>query len=135
GHLEGNKTLRAVGSGLKNVCRDYDYIARMGGDEFVVLLPGASALDIEGRLPQLRQVVAAAGAHVSQGVVVTASIGVAYFPHDGVDAETLLAEADRRMYQEKRATKKSRAAGTISIDSGRDMDSWAASADGSPLIQ
>ena len=42
GHLEGNKVLQRVAAGLKSACREYDYVARMGGDEFVVLLPGAN---------------------------------------------------------------------------------------------
>src|SRR5258708_17776696 len=40
GHLEGNRVLRVVSKGLQSVCRDYDYVARMGGDEFVIILPG-----------------------------------------------------------------------------------------------
>ena len=41
GHLEGNKVLRLVADALRSRCREYDYVARMGGDEFVLLLPGS----------------------------------------------------------------------------------------------
>src|SRR5581483_11688307 len=40
GHLEGNKVLKRVAEGLSQTCREYDYVARMGGDEFVLLLTG-----------------------------------------------------------------------------------------------
>ncbi len=105
GHLEGNKVLHAAASGLKSVCREYDYVARMGGDEFVVLLPGVTASDIDGKLAQLRDMVTRLGHETFAGNGLTVSIGVAHFPTDGTDAEQLLAEADRRMYKEKRAQK------------------------------
>jgi diguanylate cyclase (GGDEF)-like protein len=110
GHLEGNRVLRGVAAGLKSACREYDYVARMGGDEFVVLLPGVRPLDIEPKLAQFRQVVAQVSSHSMNDGLLTVSIGVASFPHDGKDAEQLLAEADRRMYHEKRTRKHSRSA-------------------------
>jgi diguanylate cyclase (GGDEF)-like protein/putative nucleotidyltransferase with HDIG domain len=108
GHLEGNKMLRNLGSALKGVCRDYDYVARMGGDEFVVLLPGVRPIDVEKKVAQLHEVVAQIRDRLPD-CQITASIGVAMFPRDGSDAETLLAEADRRMYQQKRSNRRSRA--------------------------
>ncbi len=54
GHLEGNKVLKAVAAGLKSICREYDYVARMGGDEFVVLLPGVKPSDVDAKLAQFR---------------------------------------------------------------------------------
>jgi diguanylate cyclase (GGDEF)-like protein len=108
GHLEGNKVLKAVASGLKSYCREYDYVARMGGDEFVVLLPGLTTSDALTRMEELREVIRRAGADVYTQEPLSASIGVASFPRDGGDAEQMLAEADRRMYQEKRSRKNSR---------------------------
>jgi diguanylate cyclase (GGDEF)-like protein/putative nucleotidyltransferase with HDIG domain len=101
GHLEGNKVLRAVASRLKSACREYDYIARMGGDEFVVMLPGVEPEDVTHKASQFRQVVKDIARELFNGGVLTASIGVAHFPSDGTDAEQLLAEADRQMYKEK----------------------------------
>jgi diguanylate cyclase (GGDEF)-like protein/putative nucleotidyltransferase with HDIG domain len=108
GHLEGNKVLSAVASGLKTACREYDYVARMGGDEFVVLLPGMKPHDVENKIMHFRQVVSDACVDPFGRNKLTASIGVATFPRDGADAEELLAEADRRMYEEKRTRKSSR---------------------------
>jgi diguanylate cyclase (GGDEF)-like protein len=107
GHLEGNKVLHSVATGLKLACREYDYVARMGGDEFVVLLPGVSPMDLEGKISHFRNVVRDVGRQLFSGGSLTASVGAAHFPGDGADAEQLLAEADRRMYKEKRAHKSS----------------------------
>ena len=88
------------------MCREYDYIARMGGDEFVVLLPGAGPGDVHTKIAQLREAVQHVGRSMFGGNPMTVSIGVAHFPLDGRDAEQLLAEADRRMYKEKRTHEK-----------------------------
>ncbi len=103
GHLEGNKVLRAVAARLKTACREYDYIARMGGDEFVVMLPGVDPQDVAAKAGQFRQVVKDIARELFNGGVLTASIGIAHFPDNGTDAEQLLAEADRKMYKEKHA--------------------------------
>ncbi len=105
GHLEGNRVLHEVAAGLRNVCREYDYVARMGGDEFVVLLPGVEADDVEAKIAQFREIVAQVCRTLFESDLLTISIGVAHFITDGNDAEQLLAEADRRMYKEKQVPK------------------------------
>jgi diguanylate cyclase (GGDEF)-like protein/putative nucleotidyltransferase with HDIG domain len=105
GHLDGNKLLREVGIGLKAACREYDSVARMGGDEFVVLLPGLRPGDAEGRARDFQEIVAHACYQLFAEKLITASVGLANYPGDGPDAEQLLAEADRRMYKQKRDRK------------------------------
>ncbi|MBX9602096.1 MAG: diguanylate cyclase [Bryobacteraceae bacterium] len=103
GHLEGNRVLREVSSGFKSVCREYDYVARMGGDEFVVILPGIPQSAVETKVEQLRDIVSQAARGLNEPLGL--SVGRAYSPNDGQDAEQLLAEADRRMYIEKQQHK------------------------------
>jgi diguanylate cyclase (GGDEF)-like protein/putative nucleotidyltransferase with HDIG domain len=105
GHLEGNRLLQAVARGLKDVCREYDSVARMGGDEFVLILPGLKREDVDAKIQRLREVVALAARQVTTDAMIGLSAGLAHFPEDGRDAEALLAEADRRMYKEKQASK------------------------------
>jgi diguanylate cyclase (GGDEF)-like protein len=101
GHLEGNKLLRSVAEGLRENCREYDYVARMGGDEFVVVLPGHPRAAVEAKMRFLSEAAVLAGRlHFGEDLL-SMSVGEAMFPSDGCDAEQLLAEADRRMYQAK----------------------------------
>jgi len=101
GHLEGNRVLRLFAQALKDTCREYDYVARMGGDEFVVIAPGLAAEAAGKKADQMRILARQAGAEVCGEEIVSLSVGRAVYPEDGEDAEHLLAEADRRMYLEK----------------------------------
>jgi len=101
GHLEGNRVLRLFAQALKESCREYDYVARMGGDEFVVVAPGLPAEIAAKRAEQLRALAKQAGIEVCAEDILSLSVGQAVYPTDGKDAEELLAEADRRMYVEK----------------------------------
>ncbi|MGA7220839.1 MAG: diguanylate cyclase, partial [Candidatus Sulfotelmatobacter sp.] len=101
GHLEGNRVLRLFAQALKESCREYDYVARMGGDEFVVIAPGLDAEAAAKKIQQLRPLAKQAGFDVCGDQVLSLSVGLAISPQDGNDAEQLLTEADRRMYLEK----------------------------------
>jgi diguanylate cyclase (GGDEF)-like protein len=101
GHLEGNKVLKLVAAGLERSCREYDYVARMGGDEFVLVLSSFKQDDLSETLKRLEQVAVEAGIQVCGERLLAISVGAAFFPGDGNDAESLLAEADRRMYVTK----------------------------------
>lgn len=101
GHLEGNRVLRLFAQALKDTCREYDYVARMGGDEFVVIAPGLAVEAAKKKTEQMRALARHAGHEVCGEAILSLSVGLAVFPDDGKDAEQLLAEADRRMYLEK----------------------------------
>ncbi|HKH98760.1 MAG TPA: diguanylate cyclase [Candidatus Sulfotelmatobacter sp.] len=101
GHIEGNRVLRLFAQALKDSCREYDYVARMGGDEFVVIASGLAADAAGKKAEQMRALACQAGAEVCGEEILSLSVGRAVYPVDGQDAEHLLAEADRRMYVEK----------------------------------
>ena len=101
GHLEGDKLLREFTTRLKDVCRGYDYVARMGGDEFVITAPGLTPEAAKEKAERLNQAAIESGKHVCGRELITLSVGVAFCPEDGFDVERLLAEADRRMYSMK----------------------------------
>jgi diguanylate cyclase (GGDEF)-like protein/putative nucleotidyltransferase with HDIG domain len=103
GHLEGDKLLREFTARLKEACRGYDYVARMGGDEFVITAPGLTAEAAVEKADRLNQAAIESGRHVCGRELITLSVGVAFCPDDGFDVERLLAEADRRMYSMKQA--------------------------------
>jgi diguanylate cyclase (GGDEF)-like protein/putative nucleotidyltransferase with HDIG domain len=101
GHLEGNRVLRLFAQALKQSCREYDYVARMGGDEFVVIAPGLTAEAAVKKADQMRQLARQVGQEICQEDILSLSVGRSMYAEDGLDAEELLAEADRRMYLEK----------------------------------
>jgi diguanylate cyclase (GGDEF)-like protein len=101
GHLEGNRVLRRVAEMLRKNCREYDYVARMGGDEFVIILSGCAPEELQSRIDLFAELGRLAGYDIVGKDLLSMSIGHASYPMDGVDAEQLLAEADRRMYKVK----------------------------------
>jgi len=98
GHLQGNMLLEMYAAALKDCCREYDYSARMGGDEFVIVAPGLDAHAAAEMVERLESIISRVGREVCGDAVVSVSVGHAFYPADGQGAEQLLAEADRRMY-------------------------------------
>jgi len=93
--------LKAISCYASSACRGYDYVARMGGDEFVITAPGLTPEAAKEKAVRLNQIAVEAGLHTCGREIITLSVGTAFFPEDGFDAERLLAEADRRMYSMK----------------------------------
>jgi diguanylate cyclase (GGDEF)-like protein/putative nucleotidyltransferase with HDIG domain len=105
GHTKGNEILRTVAAGLRTACRGGDYVARLGGDEFVLIMPGLSPEVFAQHSDRFTKVVQRAGYNVCGENLMSMSMGVAAFPADGQDADALLSEADRRMYDAKNRKK------------------------------
>jgi len=104
GHAVGDRVLVTVARTLISVVRDPADVIRMGGEEFLVLLPGIGGEAARQRLDRMRAQVGAAGTGLGiDGLVVTASIGLATLGPDDVDAASLLRRADEAMYRAKRA--------------------------------
>src|SRR6266478_2118192 len=101
GHLEGDNLLKDFAGHLKESCRGYDYVARMGGDEFVIVAPGMSPEAAGEKSSRLNQLAVEAGRKIAGRTLVALSVGTAFCPQDSFDVERLLAEADRRMYSMK----------------------------------
>jgi diguanylate cyclase (GGDEF)-like protein len=102
GHAAGNQLLQLVAKRLENAVREGDTVARMGGDEFVVLLPQLNKKGDAVRIA--RKLLAAFREPFTLGkrqLYVTTSIGVALYPRDGEQPDTLLRNADAAMYGAK----------------------------------
>jgi len=101
GHLVGNKLLEQIARNLRTVCREFDLVGRLGGDEFILVLPEFTTTTVKEFLPRVELAVEEAGEAICCKKVVTASVGAAFYPKDGLTAEELLSEADRSMYESK----------------------------------
>ena len=101
GHPQGDRVLRFVAQGMRAVCQPHEIVARMGGDEFVILMPETGPGALDARLAEIRRVAGEAARLVPESSQLSFSIGAALFPLDGSDAGTLLTEADHRMYRSK----------------------------------
>ncbi|MDL4819415.1 sensor domain-containing diguanylate cyclase [Actinomadura opuntiae] len=102
GHLIGDQVLVGVASTLCHQLRDYDVVGRFGGEEFVVLLPGADTVEACRVAERLRGRVRRLAVPAEEGTVtVTVSVGVALFRTHGQDLIELLAAADLALYRAK----------------------------------
>jgi diguanylate cyclase (GGDEF)-like protein len=101
GHLEGDRTLKLFANMLREIFREYDYVARMGGDEFVIVAPNMTPDAVREKAILLNALARQAGRQVCGEDLLSLSLGAAFYPQDGRDAEKLLAEADRKMYAAK----------------------------------
>ena len=102
GHPIGDKLLQSIAKRLVECVRASDTVSRQGGDEFVVLLSEVErSEDTAITARRMLQAVAEAHSIDNHDLHVTTSIGVSVYPDDGLDAETLIKNADTAMYQAK----------------------------------
>jgi diguanylate cyclase (GGDEF)-like protein/putative nucleotidyltransferase with HDIG domain len=103
GHNVGDAALRAIAHELQQALRPYDLCVRYAGDEFIVVLSDCSREAAEIKRRELQARLSKIELVVRPGRVtrLAVSAGAAVFPHDGATYETLLAEADQRMYRDK----------------------------------
>jgi len=104
GHAAGDILIRTLAQRLQGTIRKADTVARVGGDEFVVILTEISReSDITQVLPNLLTALQAPVLVEGHALSVTASIGISIYPADGKDASSLLKNADTAMYRAKEA--------------------------------
>ncbi len=103
GHLAGDKVLKLFSNMMREACRDTDYTARMGGDEFVIIAPSMPSSSVADRAMIFSSLAQRACREVCGRDFLSLSLGAAFFPQDGIDSEQLLAEADRQMYAAKQS--------------------------------
>jgi diguanylate cyclase (GGDEF)-like protein len=104
GHAVGDDALKAVARALTRRLRETDMVARMGGDEFAVLLPHIDEQGLTTVATSLRRAMPEWSIDVGDAVVhCSASVGSAIIDRHTASAEQVLAQADRAMYAAKRA--------------------------------
>jgi diguanylate cyclase (GGDEF)-like protein/PAS domain S-box-containing protein len=102
GHPVGDKLLQSVAKRLSESVRSGDTVSRQGGDEFIVLLTEVTELlDASSKAGKILKALAEAHSTDHHELHVTGSIGISVYPDDGLDAETLIKNADSAMYQAK----------------------------------
>lgn len=104
GHSAGDELLREVAARLRSTVRASDVVARLGGDEFAIVLADIDGAGQAGSVVSKLQRALAGYFRIGEHrLYTTPSIGVSLFPHDGLDGESLLRNADTAMYRAKDA--------------------------------
>jgi len=102
GHDTGDMLLKMVAERLSQCLRESDTLARLGGDEFIVLLPQVDSVATAQKVANKIVSAIKAPFEIDQHeLYITASVGIALYPEDGIDAETLIKNADIAMYHTK----------------------------------
>lgn len=106
GHVEGDRALTAFADQMKSAFRDSDLFARIGGDEFVVLLTNTTKKFAEDIIAKFRQMVEKYNQEADRGYGISFSDGIVeYNPDKHLTVEALLADGDSLMYERKKAEK------------------------------
>jgi diguanylate cyclase len=103
GHAAGDRTLRAVAACITGILDEDQMMARLSGDEFAVLVPGLSSPLVAGRIAEnVIEALQTANKSMDIDGSVATSIGIAVFPDDATDRNSLLSHADTALYQAKK---------------------------------
>jgi diguanylate cyclase (GGDEF)-like protein len=104
GHPIGDTILKKVADCFADNIRKTDFLARYGGDEFALIMPETGLIDAQVLSKRLQESISSSDFNLppQAQVQITASIGIATFPQDGTDIESLVAAADRALYRDKR---------------------------------
>ena len=104
GHAIGDRVLRLVAQRLRAATHSGDLVARLGGDEFVILVPRATGLKkLQAFAQKLQTVIRCCGSEFEVPISISASVGIALSPQDGIGSSQLLHAADQAMYRSKEA--------------------------------
>ncbi len=103
GHHTGDVVLREIGALLRANIRGEDIACRYGGEEFLVILPGASRANAAQRAEELREAAQHLRFCCGETICMTISVGVAVFPEDASDIRDVIAKADHALYRAKHA--------------------------------
>ena len=102
GHYIGDKALKIIANRISGALRKSDAVARLGGDEFTLLLPSTHNRDsVDLVMDKIIKVIEQPLVFDDQEFIISASMGVAMFPDDGLEVDTLLQVADKNMYLDK----------------------------------
>jgi diguanylate cyclase (GGDEF)-like protein len=108
GHLQGDQALQIAAMTVRKTVRNSDYAFRIGGDEFALLLPQCDAEQCSALSRRLRANYEAAVQPLKLDVPLAIDYGIAVYPEDGDQRETLIRVADERLYELKHATRSPR---------------------------
>jgi diguanylate cyclase (GGDEF)-like protein len=102
GHPAGDAVLRECGAALRSQLREYDFIGRYGGDEFLCVLPGCDAATGAAIAERLRAIIASEPVRIGEHQVsISASLGVASTESAGIEPDALVRAADEALYRAK----------------------------------
>jgi diguanylate cyclase (GGDEF)-like protein/putative nucleotidyltransferase with HDIG domain len=107
GRSAAEQALRSIAEGFRETCRDADYLAWRGGDDFVFVLPGLAGEAVDARISALERLVREAGLKRWATDLLSISAGAVEFPMNGDTAEILVAEAEKRMLAVRRSKMRS----------------------------
>ena len=104
GHRVGDAAIKEVGSRILGISRESDTVARVGGDEFGVILPKIDGNEkLQAYIGRIEDQLAASFAFEQHQLTLRVSVGTAIFPDDGTEMDALIDKADQLMYQAKRS--------------------------------